>query len=126
MATVCVIGDLGPGCLDLKGVRAHDRNQMFINLTAGDAIPDITGMTFAAQARKKANDPDPAAITAEVGVADGPAGRLSIRWPGDQVAAVMNGSTKWSGVWDLQQIEDGQDPVTLVAGKFAAEYDVTR
>lgn len=124
-AAVCKIGDLGPACLDLTGVRGGDRNLMYVNVTSGGAVVDVTGMTFAAQARQKATDPDPAAITADIVVADGPTGRLAVQWPGDQVSALLNGNATWKGVWDLQQVLS-PFPVTVVKGKFAAEQDVTR
>jgi hypothetical protein len=126
MAAVCVVGDLGPACLDLSGIRAGDRNLMYLTVEVGGVAVDITGMEFAAQARAKSNDPDPAAVTADIVIADGPNGRLAVMWPGDQVRAVMNGNTTWKGVWDLQQVIPASLPVTIVGGKFAASYDVTR
>jgi hypothetical protein len=117
---------LGPAAVNLVGVRAGDRNLFGIALVEGETPVDLTGLTATAQARKSATDPDPAALTAVVEVIDAPGGRLTVRWPGAAVTAVLAGAATWAGVWDLQIGSTGADPVTLVAGTFTAETDVTR
>jgi hypothetical protein len=124
MATTATL-PLGPATVNITGVRAGDKNQFTLSLTNEGAPLPLTG-TVTAQARKVATDPDPAAITAVVDVIDGPGGVVSVRWPGDEVNAALAGQLTWAGVWDLQVTEGTDDPVTLVAGTFAAVMDVTR
>jgi hypothetical protein len=83
-------------------------------------------LTLTSQVRKKATDVDPPALTAEITVVDAPNGKATLRWPGDDVRALVNGSAKWAGVWDLQVASGPDDPTTVVAGKWSAETDVTR
>jgi hypothetical protein len=79
----------------------------------------------AAQARHQPTDPDPA-VTALAAVADAEAGVITLQWPGDAVRSLLDGNASWVGVWDLQLVETGLDPLTVAAGSFAAESDVTR
>jgi hypothetical protein len=117
---------LGPAALDLTGVRAGDRNQIQLTLTVDGTPFDLTDAEVTAEARSKATDEGPAAITAEVSIVDPAAGVVSIAWPGEAVRTALNGSAKWSGVWDLQVASAGTDPLTVVAGKLSAEQDVTK
>ena len=117
---------LGPATVNLTGVRAGDRNLILATVMDKNGPIDLTGRTLAAQARGKVNDPDPPAMTAEVTVVDAVTGQISIRWPGDQVTAVLGQSATWSGAWDLQVESPGEDPVTICAGKISCEMDVTR
>lgn len=125
MAT-CVTVDLTPACLDWTGVRAGDRNQVYMTLSLSGGMPvDLTGQTVTAQARKTHLD-ETEHLDAVISVIDAAAGRISVRWPGDDVRAVLAGQQKWTGVWDLQIQAPPEDPVTVVEGKFGATYDVTR
>lgn len=118
--------DLSPAVLDLKGIRAGDRNLVAVTLTSEGQPLDLTDLTVTAQARKKATD-EPAAITASIDVdADPTTGKLSLRWPGDDVRTLLNGAATFDGVWDLQIQSGTNDPVTVVAGSFGAVMDVTR
>lgn len=119
--------DLGPAIINIVGVRAGDKNEMVINLKK-DGVPyDVTGMTITAQARAKATDTGIAPIVAVVSIIDADAGKIDVRWPGDQVAEVIpSGKSMWRGVWDLQQVTGSEDPVTLIAGTFEVSMDVTR
>lgn len=119
-----VVLPLGPAFLDITGVRAGDRNLISLTLTSGGAPLDLTGMTVEAQAR-----PTPLAesvITAVTEVTDAPGGVFTLRWPGDEVRAMLGTKTSWKGVWDLQVQSVGEDPVTMIAGNFSAVMDVTR
>jgi hypothetical protein len=122
---VCVVVPLGPACVDFQGVRANDRNAVRLTIRSGGAPLDITG-TLAAQARKKATDPDPAPLEAEFDIIDAPNGVVMMTWPGDQVQALVAASGKWSGVWDLEYTQAPLAPLTLAAGKISLEADVTR
>lgn len=126
MADVCVTVPLGPACMNVTGVRAGDRNEVEMILKQGGGPVNLTGQTVTSQVRKKASDPDPAAITAVITVLDATAGRIKVKWPGADVRTLVNGATKWQGVWDLQISGGGEEPLTLVAGTWAAEADVTR
>lgn len=124
--TVCAIGDLGPACLDLKGIRANDRNLMYVNLTFdGDPVELEGTEVFAAQARPKAKD-TVVWVDAEVTIVNAALGRLGVRWPGDEVAEALDIKDKIKGVWDLQQTNTSPEPVTIMGGKWEAEWDVTR
>jgi len=125
MAAACVVVPLGPACVNLTGVRAGDRNVMTATITSKGEAVDLTGKTLTAQARKSATattDPLDAVVTVD----DALAGKITIRWPGDKVTTLLAGKATWAGVWDLQVAEPGQDPLTVAAGSFAAEMDVTR
>ena len=61
-----------------------------------------------------------------VEVLDAPNGLILVRWPGADVTTLLGTGAAWAGVWDLQVATGGQEPVTILAGKFAAEQDVTR
>jgi hypothetical protein len=117
--------DLSPASLDLKGIRAGDRNLLEITLTSAGAPMDLTGLTITAQARKKPND-DTAVLDAMVDVTDAVAGKLSLRWPGEDVRTFMAGQASFNGVWDMQVQSAEDDPYTVVAGAFGAVMDVTR
>jgi hypothetical protein len=125
MALTCVSVNMGPAHVNLRGVRAGDRNLMNITVLSGGDPVDLTGTAPAAQARAHATDPDPA-ITALAAVADAENGVITVQWRGEDVRALLNGSGSWAGVWDLQIVKPGLDPWTIAAGSFAAEQDVTR
>lgn len=112
---------MGPAVLDLTDVRAGDRNLLHLTLLAKGNPVDLTGLELSAQARSKAVDPDPAALTAVIEVVDPVAGTFTLAWPGDDVTTVLAGKATWKGVWDLQV-----DDVTVVAGTITAAMDVTR
>ena len=116
---------LGPAVANLTGIRAGDRNLITATIISKGEPVNLTGLTPSAQARKKATDAEPA-ITAVIEVLDAAAGKISIRWPGDAVTAMLAGGARWDGVWDLQLDPGGEDPMTVVAGTFGAVMDVTR
>lgn len=117
--------DLGPASLDVSGVRAGDRNLLALTLTEGNRPVDLSGLELTAQVRVKSTDLD-AALTAVVTVTDASKGQADLRFPGDDVRDLLAGKASWKGVWDLQLGNGSGDPVTLVAGKWSAEMDVTR
>lgn len=123
MAAVC---DLNPARIDVIGVRGGDKNEMIMNLKQNGVALDVSDMTLEAQARGSSTDTGEAPLIAVVTIVDGPTGRVSVRWPGAQVTRVLAGAASWAGVWDLQQTEEGEDPVTLIAGAFQAVQDVTK
>lgn len=116
---------LGPTPLDITGVRAGDLNLFTFHIHRNGTPVNLTGQEVTAQARKSAIS-DEIALTAVVTVTGAPNGDGTIRWPGDDVRDLLAGAATWKGVWDLQTANPGEDPVTLVAGAFAAEMDVTR
>ena len=75
---------LGPAVVNLTGVRAGDANLVAVTVTSKDAPVDLSGLTLAAQARKKLTDADPA-VTALITVTDAAAGEFTISWPGEAV-----------------------------------------
>ena len=115
---------LGPAQCDISGIRAGDQNMFVLTITSAGAPVDLTGMEVSASARVKSTDT--ASVDAVVDVLDAVAGKVSIRWPGEAVRDWMSGKATVNGVWDLQVANTGSDPITVVAGKFGAEMDITR
>lgn len=115
---------LGPGVLDITGIRAGDRNEFTVNLTINGQPLSLAGYTITAQARNTHADVE--MIAAIVTVLDSPAGRVSLRWPGDVIRTWLADKLKATGVWDMQLRPTTGDPTTVVAGAFSAELDVTR
>lgn len=122
----CVVLELGPACVDIKGVRAGDYNLFTAHLHFGAVPLNLTGQTVTAQARKSALDPDPPALVAVCTIVDPLNGDITVRWDGDDVRTLLAGAKSWKGVWDLQVDNGTDDPQTLMAGKFEAQTDVTR
>jgi len=117
---------LTPPVVNISGVRAGDRNLLNATLTAEGEPLDLTDQVLSAQARTKAVDAA-VACTAVVEVVDAAAGTITIRWPGEDVRTMLAGAATWKGVWDLQMAPGvDEDAITLCAGSFAAEMDVTR
>lgn len=124
MAATCVSVPLGPACANITGVRSGDLNRFTMTLTNKGIPVNLTGQTVTAQARTKALAPEH--LDAVIDILDAVAGELAIRWPGNAVTTWLNGKATQNGVWDLQVDNGTDDPVTVVAGTFAAEQDVTR
>jgi hypothetical protein len=116
---------LDPATVNITGVRAGDRNAFTVTITADGDPVNLTGSTLTAQARKLANDPDPAALTATVTVTDAANGTAEIVWPGAAVTTMLGASASWTGVWDLQRTT-AAGSTTVCAGAFTAVMDVTR
>jgi hypothetical protein len=116
---------LTPPVVNITGVRAGDRNLIAAAATTEGVPVDLTGQVLSAQARKKAIDPV-VALTAVVEVTDETGGTFTIRWPGEEVRTMLAGAASWKGVWDLQMAPGvDEDAITLCAGSFEAETDVT-
>lgn len=122
----CVELPLGPACIDLTGLLANDRNMFAAHLRVGATPVNLTGLTLTAQARVTAQAANPPTLTAVVTVVNAPNGDITVAWPGSQVATALGTAAKWKGVWDLQADNGVDDPQTLVGGKIAAAWDVTR
>jgi multidrug efflux pump subunit AcrA (membrane-fusion protein) len=120
----CVVVPLGPACVDITGVRAGDQNLFSMTLTSSGIPVDLTSLTITAQARVNPLALD--SISAVIEKVDALAGKITVRWPGDAVTTMLAGKTTWKGVWDLQVDSGANDPVTVAAGKFTANMDVTR
>jgi len=116
--------NLTPSRVDLQGVRAGDRNLVSWTIRSGGVPVDLTGKTVEAQARLTADNE--AALSAVVEVLDEVNGTGTLRWPGDELRDLLAGETKFAGVWDMQVTTPGEDPVTVAAGVFLADMDVTR
>jgi hypothetical protein len=114
---------LGPAEVDITGVRAGDRNEFQITLTSGGTKLNVTGMTFTASARLTKADTDH--LDAVVTIVDGPNGVVLVHWPGDDVRTWLGSQETQTGVWDLEMDDATNEPLTVVAGKFTAELDVT-
>jgi hypothetical protein len=115
---------LGPAQLDIHGVRAGDLNQFQLTLVTGGRPMDLTGQTITASAKLAKSDST--GLDAVIAVVDGPAGVLTLRWPGDDVRTWLGAVDQKSGVWDLQMTDGTSDPITVLAGIFTAELDVTQ
>jgi hypothetical protein len=117
---------LAPSNTDLEGIRAGDRNEIAVTLTSSSKAVDLTGCTITAQARETSIETT-SAIDAVCTITNALAGKFTIRWPGDAVSDLLGGEATWKGVWDCQ-VDDGSgtDPVTITAGSFSADMDITR
>lgn len=115
--------NLSPAEVDITGVRAGDRNLFQLIIKAGGKVLDLTGYTITASARTKADDP--LHLDAECTITDALAGKVDVRWHGDDVKTWLGSQIEQSGVWDLQ-LENGSDePWTIITGNFQAVLDVT-
>lgn len=117
---------LTPPTLDLYGIRAGDRNLMTVTLTRSGTPIDLTGQQVKAQARKVASDIDPPALTATITITNAAGGVFTMEWDGDAVRTLLGTEVSWTGVWDLQYGPSGGKPLTIAAGAFRADMDVTR
>jgi hypothetical protein len=115
---------LGPAELNFDGVRAGDLNEVRITIRAGGKPVDLTGQTLKAQA--KHNVADVTGLDAVITVIDPLTGVITIRWPGSAVRTWLGTATSVKGVWDMELKSGTSDPVTIVAGTFGAEMDVTQ
>lgn len=115
---------LAPATVDITGVRAGDRNQFNLTLNQAGHGVDLTGMVITAQARVTAGAAD--SLDAVVETVDAEAGKVLVRWPGEDVRFWLGTKTTQKGVWDLQLQEGENDPWTVISGSFSAEMDVTR
>lgn len=117
---------LGPAAVNITGVWAGDKNEFTVVLTQDGVPMDLTGVTPTAQARSTQEDTE--ALDAVCTLVDPLAGSLTVRWPGEAVRTWMGGVAQKKGVWDLQlaSATPGEDPVTVAAGQFTANLDVTR
>lgn len=115
---------LGPAPVDISGVIAGDLNEFQLTITTGGRPLDLTDQEITASARltKLAIDSVDAVIT----IVDAVKGVITIRWPGDDVRTWLGDEVSLLGVWDLQITDGVADPITVLAGTFAAELDVTR
>lgn len=120
MATV----NLTPSRLDLVGVRAGDRNAMTVRILSGGVALPLDGYLVQAQARL--TPVDITALSAVITVVDSTNGLVMVEWPGEDVRDLLDGEAKWNGVWDMQIKLVDEPPLTVTAGSFAAEMDVTR
>jgi hypothetical protein len=117
--------DLGPAEVDLLRIRAGDRNQFNIKLTDSNGPVNLSDSVIEAQARLTPVD-SAIAVSAVIEMIDAVGGHFKMSWPGDDVRTALAVEVSWEGVWDLQMTETGEEPQTLVAGKFTIESDVTR
>jgi hypothetical protein len=113
-----------PTALDLE-LYAGDGVALRLAVTDTSQQPmQLTG-EITAQIRKARTDADSAADWA-ADLADGDNGIVIISLTGDQTAALMNGSDKFTGVWDVQWQATDAEPVTLIQGAVSCQSDVTR
>jgi hypothetical protein len=115
--------NLSPAAVDVKGIRAGDRNLFQLIVRVSGQPLNLTGYTVTAQARTKADDPEH--LDAVCTITDAPAGKLDVRWPGEAVRNWLAEADELSGVWDLQLSTGSTDPWTIVSGSFHAEMDIT-
>ena len=117
--------NLAPAAVDVSGIRAGDRNLFQLTIRQSGQPINLTGYTVTAQARTTAEDVTH--LDAVCTITAPTAGKVDVRWPGDDVRTWLGTESVLKGVWDLQ-LADGTsaDPWTVIAGSFAAESDVTR
>lgn len=117
MATISFI----PQSLDLA-CYAGDGAAVRIVISRNGAPIDVTG-DHQAQIRNARLDPDPPIDVFNIDDSDAANGVLLLVLTGDQTAGFGDG---FKGVWDLQWIAAGAEPITLIQGKITCVIDVTR
>lgn len=122
--TVCAVVNLAPACVEITGVRAGDRNLIAVTVNDHGVPVNLTGMVPLSQVRKTPVD-TLVAISADVQFVDAAAGKITIRWDGEDVRDLLAGAKRWKGFWDLQFKASGEDPVTYASGPWSAEADVS-
>lgn len=117
--------NLQPEVVDLI-LYAGDGVDLPITCTDGAGAPmDITG-AVKAQIREERLTPDPPVAVFTVNAVDAYQGKVILSLSGAQTAALLNGSGKFNGVWDVQWTPSGSQPRTLCQGKVECVSDVTR
>lgn len=116
MATISFI----PQSLDLA-CYAGDGAAVRIVVSRSGAPIDVTG-DHEAQIRSARLDPDPI-DTFNIDDSDASNGVIILLLTGEQTAAFGDG---FKGVWDMQWIAPGAEPITLIQGKITCVLDVTR
>lgn len=108
-------------------IYAGDRNAESFQYVDADGTPiDITGFTFAAQARQTSQSET--ALTATCTVTDAAEGRFLVEWPGEDVRSLLGIADSWRGLWDLQALPPGDAlPTTMLPRKVMTAYnDIAR
>lgn len=124
MATASTVS-LKPAQVNLAGIRAGDRNLLRVIVRSAGVPLNLSGVAFTATARTTvlATEQLDSICTVDP---DRTLGVVWMRWPGEDVRTWLDDAETKSGVWDLQMVATGNEPITVAAGTFAAEQDVTR
>jgi len=113
-----------PSDLDMD-LYAGDGVELVLSLTDSDGgTLNVTGAVLA-QIRTNVADVTAAAEFA-ADITQGATGKVVLALTGLQTASLVQGSQKFSGVWDMQWTATGSQPVTVLKGKVTCEPDVTR
>lgn len=104
---------------------AGDGLQLRITVTDPDGAPIPLDGTIAAQIRAHREDTAPTAVFA-VDATDAAAGVVVIALTDEQTAALLNGSSRFYGAWDVQWTSLADVTKTLVQGQVVGDLDVTR
>lgn len=114
-----------PQAVDLD-LYAGDGVDLRLTITDGDsgALVDVTGAVLA-QVRQSRDTATPAAQFS-VQSSGAAQGVLVLALTGLQTGALMNGDTRFKGVWDVQWTPPSGQPRTLVQGVVTCQLDVTR
>ena len=113
-----------PSLLDLE-LYAGDGVQLVLGLTNGSGGP--LSVTGAVKAQIRANRADVAAATEfAADLTNGATGTVILSLTGIQTASLVQGATKFEGVWDMQWTKAGGEPVTVLQGAITCDPDVTR
>ena len=108
-----------------------------LELYAGDGVAiqftltDSNGVVFpldgvvTSQIKAKRSDTDPLVewVVDEAGFASGV---VTLSLSGEQTASLINGKPQFAGVWDMQYVPTGSEPMTFFQGKILCDADVTR
>lgn len=113
-----------PQALDLSLYAGDGAGVRFtITDSLGAALP-LTG-EMKAEIRASREDADPALAEFDVDLTDFSDGIVLISLTGTQTHSLITDTEKFVGVWDLQWIPTGGEPVTLVQGAVECSPDVT-
>ena len=116
--------DLLPRRLDLR-LYAGDGVGLALTVAYPDGDAVLLNGVLAAQIRASRRDSEPLATFAVTDV-DAVLGEARLTLTGEQTAALVADTDRFTGVWDAQWTPEDQQPRTLVGGKVICELDVTR
>jgi hypothetical protein len=106
-----------PETLNLTAYRGDTFRRSIDIYREGALVDDLTGWSFAAQAREDVDAPSPSA-TFDVSVSGS---RVTLTLPANVTAGMPR-----DGVWDFQVTTPNDEVVTPYRGAFTVEGDVTR
>jgi hypothetical protein len=104
---------------------AGDGISISFTVVNSDQTPYPLDGVVTAWIKKKRTDGDPPLAEWSVDASQQDQGIVLLSLTGEQTEALVNGSTTFTGVWDMQFVKSGGQPMTLLQGKVTCNADVT-